>query len=107
MPRGPRKILFTIAGHARAIEQLIAGRLDQRNLIVLAEAGQALHGQRLALHQRRIEVRGLQPVVVIGEIDHRPWSDPVEDLGQPGGVPALRGSLGGDEFDARFGTGGE
>ncbi len=106
-PGRPRKILFTIAGHARAIEQLITGGLDQGNLVVLTEAGQALDGERLTLHQRRIEIRRLQPVAIIGEIDHRPRTYPVEHLGQPGSVPALRRGLGGNEFDARFGTGGE
>ena len=79
------------------IEDAVAGGLQQDDTVVLAELGEALDRAFLRGETGRAGLLGLEPVEVVGEVDHRIGAGVVEQLGQAGGIPALFGRARGEE----------
>jgi hypothetical protein len=72
--------------------------------VVLAQLGQALHGAFLGGEAALVEALGLEPVMVVGQVDQRVRSGLVEQLGQAGPVPAAFRRARGEEADVFLGT---
>ena len=92
-------VLLAVGGGAGAVEDPVAGRLDQQDLVVLAEFREALDGALLGAQALRLDLLGLEPVVVGGEVDHRVGARFVQQGGEAGGIPALLGWSGREETD--------
>ena len=60
---------------------------------------EALDGALLGAQALRLDLLGLEPVVVEGEVDHRVGARFVQQGGEAGGIPALLGWSGREETD--------
>ncbi|MNM67416.1 hypothetical protein D3C81_789510 [compost metagenome] len=87
--QGHRLILLAVGGGARAIEHPVARRLDQNDVVVLAQFSQALHRALLLSQALFADGLGLEPVEVIGQVHQRVGAGVVQQLGQAGRVPAV------------------
>ncbi|MNP57864.1 hypothetical protein D3C76_1527300 [compost metagenome] len=59
--------------------------------MVLAEFGEAFNAALLGRQADVADFVGLEPVEVVGEVDHGVGPGVIEQLGQAGGVPTLFG----------------
>ncbi len=71
---------------------------------MLAEFGQTLHRALLAGQAGGLDSLGLEPVEVVGKVDHRVGTGLVQQHGEAGGVPSLVGRSGGEEADVFLGA---
>ncbi len=94
-----RLVFFAVGGRPGAVEHAITRGLQQNDVVVLAQFGQALDrpllpGQALFADRLRLE-----PVEVVGEVDQRVRTGVVEQLRQARGIPAVLRWAGGEETD--------
>src|SRR5690606_10997550 len=97
-------ILLAVGGSAHTVENPIAGWLQQNQLIVLTELGQALDCSLLVGQRRLIDPAALKPVEVVGKVDDDIRAVVVEQLGQTGRIPALVRRARREETDILLGT---
>ncbi|MCY1509782.1 hypothetical protein D9M68_441380 [compost metagenome] len=72
--------------------------------MVLAEFGEAFHAAFLGRQADFADFVGLEPVEVVGEVDHGVGPGVIEQLGQAGGVPALFGRTRSEKADVFLGA---
>ncbi|MCY1413418.1 hypothetical protein D9M71_288480 [compost metagenome] len=99
-----RLVLLAVGGGAGAVEHAVAGRLHQQDVVVLAQLGKTLDGALLAQQAGFVDRLGLEPVEVVGEVDHRIRAGFVQQQRQAGGVPPLLGRTGRQEADIFLGA---
>ncbi len=95
--QGHRLVLFAVGGGTRAIEHAVAGRLQQGDVVVLAQFGQALDRELLGSQAGFADRFGLEPVEIVGEVDQRIGTGVIEQLGEACGIPAVLGRFGCEE----------
>ena len=72
--------------------------------MVLAQLGQTLDRAFLAGEALRVETLGLEPVEVVGQVDHRIGARLIEQLGQARGLPATLWRARGEKADVFLGS---
>src|SRR5690606_36790517 len=97
-------ILLAVGGSAHTVENPIAGWLQQNQLIVLTELGQALDCSLLVGQRRLIDPAALKPVELVGKVDDDIRADVVEQMGQTGLIAALARGARREETDILLGT---
>ena len=86
-----RFVLLAVGRGPRAIENPVARRLHQGDLVVLAQLCQPLHRPLLLGQALFADRLGLEPVEVIGQVDQGIGAMIVKQLSEAGRVPAALG----------------